>query len=245
MKNLLAVIVVFFLSLFVYTKLAGPIPFSINSVTTTKSDTFTVTGEGKVTVAPDVAVIQAGVQEQAATVKQAQDKLNASLNAIATAVKKLGISEKDIKTSQYSIYPTYDYTAGKQKITGYQASSNLTIKVRELDRANSVIDAATANGANQVGGISFQVDDPSIAENEARQKAVEQAKKKATDAARIAGFSLGRVINYQENTGGQPRPMPMYAQADAVMNKEAVPPTQVEPGTNEVTITVTLSYDIR
>lgn len=236
-------ILVFFAALFAYTKLAGPIPFSVTQVTTTKTDTFSVSGEGKATVSPDIAVVNAGVQTQGATAKQAQDQLNKSINAVSEAVKKAGIDAKDIQTSNYSVYPNYDYNGGQQKIIGYHANSTLTIKVREIDRANSVLDAATANGANQVGGISFDVDDKTKAENEARTKAVAEAKKKASDAAQIAGFRLGRIINYHEGFGGGPVPM-AYGTRDTEMAKAQSNPTQVEPGSQDITITVTLSYDI-
>jgi uncharacterized protein len=242
MKYLIA-IVVFFLALFAYTRLAGPIPFTVTTVTTTKTDTFSVTGEGKVSVPPDIAIISAGVQAQGATVKIAQDLLNKNINAVSSAVKSTGVSEKDIQTSGYNIYPQYDYRTGNQKITGYQASSTLTIKVRAIDSANSVIDAATAAGANQVGGITFDVDDKTAAQNKAREKAVADAKSKAENAAKIAGFTLGKIINYSEDFGGALRPMPMMAKADVVVGLGT--PTQIETGTNEITVTVTLSYQIQ
>ena len=105
MKNTAAIILFFFLSLFIYTKLVGPIPFSVTSVTTTKTDTFSVTGEGKVTVPPDVAVVNAGVTAQASTVKTAQAQLNTSINAVSDAIKKLGIDAKDITRMADSASP--------------------------------------------------------------------------------------------------------------------------------------------
>lgn len=242
MKNVGGAIVLFFIALFAYTKLVGPVPFSVTSVTTTKTDTFSVTGEGKVGVPPDIAVISAGVQAQAATVKLAQDQLNKAIDAVGAAVKKAGVADKDIQTSDYNISPTYDYAARTPRITGYQASSNLTIKVRAIDNANAVIDAATAAGANQIGGISFDVDDKTKAQNQAREKAVADAKSKAENAARIAGFSLGKIINYSEDFGEAPRPVPMMAKAEGAGGGV---PTQVETGTNEITVTVTLSYQIQ
>lgn len=243
MKHIISSIVVFFVLLFAYTKLAGPIPFSVNQVTTTKTDTFTVTGEGNVSVPPDIAVISAGVQAQGNTVKIAQDQLNTAINAVSSAVKKAGVADKDIKTTGYNINPMYDYSARTPRITGYQASSNLTIKVRAIDTANAVIDAATAAGANQVGGISFDVDDKTRWQNEARTMAVDDAKKKAAAAAEIAGFSLGKVINYSEDFGNGPRPIPMLAKADVGLGAGA--PTQIETGSNEITVTVSLSYQIQ
>ena len=184
----------FFILLFTFTKLFGPIPFAVNSVTTTKSTTFDVTGEGKVTAVPDVAVVTVGIQANGTTVKAAQDQINSTINKVSEAIKKLGVDSKDIKTTNYNVNPSYDFTSG-QKITGFLANTNLQIKVRQLEKANSVIDTATANGVNQVGGINFDIDEKTKLENEARQKAVDQAKKKAQDASKIAGFKLGRIIN--------------------------------------------------
>lgn len=232
----------FFILLLLYTKLAGPIPFSVNSITTTKSDTFQVTGEGKVSVPPDVALINVGVQAQASSVKAVQEQLNSNINKVSEAIKKVGVDQKGIQTTNYSINPSYDYSGTSQKITGYTASTNLSIKVRSIDNVNSVIDAATANGANQVGGINFEVDDKTKAENEAREKAVSEAKRKAEQAAKIAGFKLGRIINYSENFVSGPIPLPMRAMSAGA--PELIP-TQVEPGSSEVSVTVTLSYEIQ
>ena len=184
----------FFILLFTFTKLFGPIPFSVNSVTTTKSTTFDVTGEGKISVKPDIASVSLGIRTQVQTVKGVQDQINSTINKVSAAIKELGVDTGDIQTTNYSIYPDYDYSGSSQRIKGYSASTNLSIKVRDTDKVNSVIDAATSNGANEVLGISFEVDDETKAENEAREKAVADAKRKAQDAAKIAGFRLGRII---------------------------------------------------
>jgi len=244
MKNSAGAVVLFFILLFAYTKLAGPIPFSLNSVTTTKTDTFSVSGEGKVTMMPDIAVVSAGVTAQGATVTKVQQELNTKINAVTLAIKKLGVDEKDIRTSYYNISPTYDYSSSTQRVTGYQADSNLTIKVRKIDMVNAVIDASTAQGANEVGGVRFDVDDKTKAENQAREQAVNDAKSKAQAAAKAAGFKLGRVINYSEGGGAGPRPM-MYDAAKSVPIAGGGAPTQVEPGTSELTVSVTLSYEIQ
>jgi hypothetical protein len=243
MKTLLVAIPVFFLSLFLYTKLVGPIPFSVNQVTTTKTDLFSVTGTGKVSATPDIARISVGIEESGSTVKTAQDKMNTVINTVSESIKKLGIDKKDIKTTNYSINPQYDYTNGRQKIVGYNAQTDLQIIVRQLDKVNSVIDSATANGANTVGGISFDVEDKQKAENEARKLAVDEARQKAENAAKTAGFTLGRMVNYQESFGGGaiPRPYLMAAKGEA----DSAVSTQIEPGSQELTITVTLSYELR
>mgnify|MGYP003392988302 CR=1 FL=1 len=232
----------FFVLLFSFTKIFGPIPFSVNSVVTTKSTTFDVTGEGKVSAIPDIALINVGVFSQAPTVKQAQNLLNKNINQVSDAIKNLGIDKKDIQTSNYNITPSYDFSGSSQKITGYLASSNLSIKVRQIDKANSVIDEATANGANQVGGINFDIDDKTKLEDEAREKAVAAARKKAETAAKIAGFRLGRIVNYSESQLGFLRAVPMMALADT---KSQGAPTEVEPGSTDITVSITLSYEIQ
>ena len=234
------VIIFFFVALFAYVELAGPIPFSINSVTTSKSDTFNVTGEGKVSVSPDIAVVSAGITADGVTVKAAQDQINTVIKKVSDVIKSLGVDSKDIKTTNYSINPKIDYQSGTQRITGYTANTTLTIQVKDLDKINQVIDVSTGNGANQVNGVQFDVEDRTKAENEAREKAVSDAKKKAENAAKAAGFSLGRLINYQENTGEPP----IMLQRSGALTAD-VAETQVEPGSTEITVSVTLSYEVR
>lgn len=233
----------FFILLFTFTKLFGPIPFSVNSVTTTKSDTFQVSGEGKISAPPDVAFITVGIVANGATVKAAQDQINVSINKVSQTIKGAGVDQKDIQTTNYNINPNYDFREGGQRITGYSASTNLSIKVREIDKANQVIDLATANGANQVGGINFDIDDKIKLENEAREKAVADAKKKAENASKVAGFRLGRIVNYSENGGNQPYPVALRAMSVGEVEDNKV--TQAEPGSSEITVNVTLSYEIQ
>ncbi len=236
--------VITFFSLFlVYTKLIGPIPFAVNSIVTQKSTTFDVTAEGKVSVKPDIAYINAGVQASSATVKGVQDQINVVINKISDALKQDGIDAKDIKTTNYNVNPTYDYTNGSQRITGYSASTNLQIKVTNIDKVNEAIDLATKNGANQISGLNFDVDDKTKVEEQARQMAVDLARKKADSAAKIAGFKLGRIVNYSENFGGGPRPLPMMGAGLAKTADNLS--TQIESGSTDIVITVTLSYEIQ
>lgn len=255
-------LLIFFILLFGYSKLAGPINFSINNVTTNKQDFFSVTGEGKVTGKPDLAIVRAGVNSFGSTAKQARDQLNSKMNLVTEAVKKAGVDPKDIQTENYNISPNYDYgtpvplgatgtgssmmeqpienTKQNPKITGYNANSELVIKIRNIDNANAVVDAATDAGANNVGGITFDIADKTKLENDARTLAVKEAKSKAEQATKIAGFSLGKVINYQEDFGGgYPRP---YAMAKEDSGEGD---TQIEPGQNEINISVTLSYEVK
>ncbi|MBI5613661.1 SIMPL domain-containing protein [Candidatus Gottesmanbacteria bacterium] len=244
MKQTLSLLVLFFLASFVFFKYVSPFPLSISLVSTQKTDSFAVSGEGKVSTSPDRAILNAGVTITSPTVKIAQQELNTKINAVSNSIKSLGIDAKDIKTSQYSLNPQYDYRDGTSRVTGYQASSNLVIAIKNLDRANDVLDAVVASGANVVGGLTFDVSDKTRFENEARKLAIDQARTKAQDAARLAGFSLGRMINYTENWGNQ-SPRPMYAAMDRAGVGAEATKTQIDPGSNEITVNVTLSYEIR
>lgn len=243
MKQTLVPIAVFLAGLFVVLKTAGPFPFSITSTVTQKNDVFSVNGEGKVSVAPDIAYTNLGVEAQGPTVKQVQNSLNTSSNAVIEALTKIGIKKEDIKTTQYTISPMYDYTNSRQKLSGFQAHSSVRVTIKNLDLVNAVIDTATANGATNVGSITFDVEDKEKAFNSARDLAVKDAKKKATDAARIAGFSLGRIINYSESEGSQPRPI-MLEGAKMAGSADAVA-TNIETGTSDIAMTVTISYELR
>lgn len=245
------VILFFFAALFAYTRLAGPIPFDVNSVSTSKSDAFSVTGEGKVDAKPDSATVRLGVVARANTEEAAKNQLNTNINNVIEELKALGVPEDKIKTENFNIYPEYDNirplpadapVSDRDRISGYTGNTNLTITVETAELANRVVDAGVAAGANQVGGVDFQVKDKTASLNKARELAVADAKKKAEDAARIAGFKLGKVINYAEGQGGG-YPVPMMARAEDAKVSSA--PTQIQPGTNEIIVTVTLSYEIR
>ncbi len=236
-----AAVVVFFILLFLYTTFVGAIPLRINSVTTQKSDTFNVSATGESSAIPDAASVTVGVEEQGATVQAAQEALNGKIKAVTQAVKSQGVNAEDIKTTNYSIHPNYDYQNNSQRIIGYRASSNIHVKTKETGKVNAVIDAATAAGANNVGGISFEVSDPEAARNEARKDAVQKARANAEQAASVAGFKLGRMVNYAESFGGDQGPI-LYRQFE--MAADSAAPTQVEPGSTDITVTVTLSFEI-
>jgi uncharacterized protein YggE len=239
-------IIVFFIVLFIYTKLAGPIPFFINSVNTTKTDLFSSSGEGKVTAVPDMATVTVGVTQTSATVADAQEKANKTSEKIIADVKKLGLSDKNIKTTNYSVSPNYPNEimpmigGGRQNITGYTVTQNLEIKIKPLDKANKVIDAATADGANLVGGITFTFSDAlqKSLSNQATQQAVNDAKNKAQSLANAAGIHLGKIVNVVENSN-QPRPM----MAAGALKTDESASTNVTPGENTLTVDVVLYYE--
>jgi uncharacterized protein len=238
------VIIFFFFCLFIYSKLSGSIPLSIISTVTNKIDTYSVTGEGKVVTKPDIAYVSIGVEGNGVTVKLAQTQINEVMQKVVNGLKTIGIdTEKDVKTSSYAINPTYDWTSGKQRITGYSADTQLSVKVKDIDKINQVIDSATENGANQINGISFDVEDKEKLEADARKKAVADAKKRAEQAASIAGFKLGKIINYSENANNTPQPA-TYGRGDLKLAESAVPSTDIQTGSSEIKIIVTLSYQL-
>jgi len=242
--SFLVCLILFFAVLFSYTKLAGPLPFSVNSTTTQKSDAFNVTGTGKASVKSDQTTVRLGVQAQAPSAEAVREQMNQSINKVSAAIKALGVTETDIKTDNFNINPNYDYTPeGKQNIISYNGNVSLTVKVKESALANKVIDAATANGANQVGNLTFDTVDQTAAEEEARTKAIADAKMKAQKAADAAGFKLGKIINYNEGTNGGATPMYDMRAMSAAGSAEKVT-TQLEAGENEISVSVTLSYEI-
>ncbi len=221
----------------------------VTSTVTQKQDFFTVSGEGKVTVVPDTAIIEVGITSNQPSVKDAQNQANKVIADITTSLKDLGIAEGDIKTSNYSVYPQYDYRDGGQpnKIIGYQVNANLSIKVRDLSKANQAIDTATSKGANTIGGINLTVDEKKQKEllQEARKLAVDEAKTKADGLAKAAGISLGRIVNVQE--AGTPVPPIMFGRNEKAvgMGGAADATTQIQPGSTDITSTVTLYYETR
>jgi len=240
------IVIFFFLTASVYSKFGNPLPFSINSTVTNKTDIFTVTGEGTISIQPDIAYVNAGISQSASTVKQAQTKINEVINKITSGLKSLGIDSKDIKTTNYSINPTYDWSSNTQRITGYSASTQLNIKITDIDKVNDVIDSTTANGANQIGNITFDTEDRQVAEEEARQQAIAEASKKAETAAKAAGFRLGKIVGYSENSfdSNVIRPESYAKMAVSLDGANAGGGTEIQTGSEEVKITVVLNYQI-
>jgi len=227
-----------------YFRFIGPIPFSVNQTTTEKKTTFDVNGEGKVTAVPDTAEINVGIRINKTTVEAAQKEANEKINKVTDELKKLGIEEKYIKTVNYSLYPEYDYRAG-QKIVGYNINITLRIKVKDFDKINQVIDTATSLGANQIGNLSFTIDDEKLEElkMEARKEAIEKAKKKAKEIANAAGLRLGRIVNISENIPSNTYPSPLLREAGIGGTIEEEQKTEIQPGESEITASIVLSYE--
>lgn len=234
-----------FLGLLIYTKFFGPIPFTINSIQTTKSDYFRVEGVGEATAVPDTAVISFGITKTSPTVAAAQQETNQIMNTITDGLKDMGVGEKDIKTTNYSVYPTYASTGNQQTITGYTVTQNIQANVKPIDKANQAIDLATKAGANIIGNISFTLGAGAKKDlqEKARDEAVKNAKEKAESLAKIAGISLGKIIDIQEYPTYS-TPQPEVSRLN-VATKEDAAPTELNPGETTISTTVSLGYQLQ
>ncbi|MBI4080667.1 MAG: SIMPL domain-containing protein [Candidatus Levybacteria bacterium] len=244
-KGPLVTVLFIFIFFYVFTRLFGPIPLSINSVTTTKTDLFTVDGTGEATAVPDTARFSIGVTKTASTVQDAQNQVNQIVNAVTQELKQLGVEEKNIKTTNYSVNPEYDYSQGRQTARGYNVTQNIDIEVKPIEKANQALDIATGKGANQVGGITFTLDDEAKEklEEKARGQAIEKAKKKAQTISNLAGIRLGRIINVNESPSSYPIPLYEGRSLATDQVQKAEPPTELQPGENTIRVTVNISYE--
>lgn len=216
---------------------------------------ITVNGEGEAVAVPDIASFTFSVSQDSATVAAAQEGVTQKMDAIIAALKNLGIAERDIKTSDYSVYPKYEYTTqpcsptfcppSRQMQDGYTATHSVSVKVRDTAKAGEALAAAGNAGATNLSSISFTVDDPDMIVNKARAEAIADAKEKAEMLADELGVKLVRVMGYSDNMGGGP--MPYYREVGMGGDMEvaqAKAPT-LPAGENKYTISVSVTYEIR
>lgn len=236
-------VVISMILFFVLVKLFGPIPFTVTSIVTNKADLFSVTGTGEASGVPDSAQFIVGVTKTGTTVDETQNQVNQAANKITSELKKLGINKKDIKTTDYTVNPTIDYTSGKQNTTGYSVSVNIQVTLKDAANASKALDTATANGANVVNGVTFTLNDEEKTklEDDARAIAIKNAKEQATKIANQSGIRLGKLINVSVNPGSSPIMFDKMAAAPVGLGGGS--PTELQAGENKVSVTVTLSYE--
>ena len=208
--------------------------------TAPREHTISVSGTGRVVTAPDVADLRLGVTVTRTTVKDARNVAAGQMNRIIAALKKLGIADKDLQTSGLSLQPNYTYpNGGNPRLTGYTLSNGVSVTVRDLDKLGDAIDDGLAAGATTLDGVSFRVDDPAKAQDQARKEALAQAKAKAQTLALGAGVSITGVASISETAA--PIPPIYYGGAQfGAMAKDAATPVQV--GTNDVMVTISVEY---
>lgn len=214
--------------------------------TATTTHTVTFSGEGTVSASPDVAVIDLSIVTEAGTSKIAQDENSRKSQSVADFLKREGIEEKDIKTTGYNVYPQYTYPqTGRPIITGYQVNQSMQVKVRNLDRTNVVLDGVVAAGANQVSNLQLTIDEPERLKEEARAKAIADAKEKARTLERQLGLDLGRIVNFSESEGGWPGPFFSKAEGRDIAVGGGGPLPEIPAGENEVVVSISITWQIR
>ena len=209
--------------------------------------TLTLTGQGEVKSAPDIAVISVGVLSQERTARAA---LSANNLAMANALKTIaaaGVAKKDIQTSNLSIQPRYQRpkrsSTGEQeppKIAGYAVSNTVTVTVRKLEDLGDILDAVVSSGINQMNGLSFSIADPAPLRNEARKLAVAEARERAALYAEAAGVTLGKILSISE-AGGVLPPQPVARRA---MLESAAASVPVAQGEQSIRMQVNIVWEI-
>ena len=198
----------------------------------------TVVGRGEVQTQPDTAMVQIGVQTQATDAKDALAQNTQQTQAVLAKLKELGIADKDLQTSNFSINPMYD-NEGRQ-VTGYTVSNTVSVTIRNLEQAGTLLDQVVQAGANSIYGINFSVSNPETVLNQARTQALQNAQARATQLAQAAGTSAGEVLVITENIGSAP-PVPMMAR-DAANTASAAP---IQAGQQTLSVEVQVTYALR
>jgi len=207
--------------------------------------TMTVSGQGEVKAAPDEAVLSAGVVTQARSAAAALAANSRAMNGVFDALKRIGIPDKSVQTSDFSVtaqYQTDQHGNTTQKIIGYQVSNNVTVVVDDLGKLGSAIDALVTSGANSMGDIAFTFRDPKQLLTEARAEAVKDALQRANTYASAAGVMLGPITSIGENGDIAPRPMMRKMMTMSAANDLATP---VAAGEDSITAGVSITFEIR
>ena len=169
-----------------------------------------ISANAEATRVPDVATLSAGVVTQAADGNSAMRQNAQQMDKVLAAIKAAGIAERDVQTSGVSLNPQYRYADNEApKITGYQASNTVSLKVRDIAKLGKVLDALAAQGANQINGPQFEIDQPEPVYDEARLAALKKAQARAQTYATSLGLQVRRIVSISENSNGGFRPMPM------------------------------------
>ncbi|WP_102110236.1 SIMPL domain-containing protein [Oceaniglobus roseus] len=204
----------------------------------TKGSRLVVTGEGSVSAPSDMAVLSLGVRAQARTAAEAMSAGGAQMQRVLDAIRGIGVAALDVRTTTLQLQPVYGQPperGGASEIEGYEAASDLEVRVRDLGQVAKVIDGVTQAGGNSFSGIRFDIADPKPLQDRARVAAVEDGRAKAELYARAAGVPLGQLVELNDMGGGGGGPRPMYERAAM----EAMP---VAGGSLDITATVQMVY---
>lgn len=203
--------------------------------------TITVTGSGEAYGSPDLRTVDLTMTARGTTSNAAQDAHSAQTAVLLAALKSLAIADKDIQTSHYSIYPTYDYDVSPAAIVGYETSQTITVTMRDEQLVERVLDVAGDSGVTYIGDVQLAIEDTSALEGEARKEALAAARAQAEAIASAMGVGLGKPVSYYESTGGD---YPMYYARESMGMGGADSSVSIPEGENEVTMSVTVTYAI-
>jgi uncharacterized protein YggE len=199
-----------------------------------------VAGHGSVEAPPDSAEITTGVTSEANTARAALDANNAAIRKIIDGLKGAGIDAKDIQTQQFQISPRYrNHKDRGQQIDGYTVHNQLRLKIRDINRVGTILDTVVTLGANQASSINFIVSDAEKRKDEARKKAIENARHRARVLAEAAGANLGSVLTITEEVVGGPRPPRPMVMRGSMSGDAAVP---IEAGSETLTVRVEVAF---
>jgi uncharacterized protein YggE len=238
---------------------ASPVP-----VVAPGNTLLTVSAEGRSLREPDLAVFSAGVTTQGKTAGEALSQNSRAMTQVIASLKRAGIAERDIQTSNLSVNPVYsdpnrdammaarinrtEYIPPAEpqvaKIIGYQVSNNVSVRQRRLGDYGKVIDTLVSAGANQVNGPAFQLDEQDPALDEARLAAMKKARQRADLYARAAGMRVARILSISESGGYYGPPQVMFARAESAVSAPPPPPAPVQAGELQLTASVTVLFEL-
>jgi len=205
---------------------------------------ISVSGSGSISVEPDLAILNIGVEATGKTVSFARSEAASAMDSVVSSLKKEGILTKDIQTQQLTIYPRYDYQTNKQVLIGYSVTNTARVKVRDLSKVGKIVDNAAASGGDyvRINGISFNVEDTDQYMESLRKQAVQKAQIKAEEYADSAGVKLGSLRSLTE-VGAQSPHMP--SAMDNQMRAMSVPmESPISGGELQITVTVFTVFNI-
>lgn len=209
---------------------------------------ITVTGEGEMTAAPDMAIVNLAVLRDAQTAREALSANNEAMAKVLAAMKEAGIEDRDLQTGGINIQPRYVYPDDKNglkepTITGYSVTNTLTVRIRDLAKVGNILDTSVTLGVNQGGDLSFVNDNPSGVITEARKRAVADAIARAKTLTDAAGVGLGKVIEINEQSR---RPMPVPIGRSKMVAMAAAPEDSVPvaSGENSYNVSVNVTFEI-
>lgn len=203
---------------------------------------LTVNADGSSEARPDMAIVNLGVTTEGQTAAAALAENARRMTALTAALRRAGVAERDIQTSNVSVYPQQVYGEGQApRITGYQANNSVTVKVRRIDNTGRVIDAAVGAGGNTVNGVSFTHADPDAQLDVARRDAIAEARRRAELYASALGMRVNRIVSVSEG-GGYAPPMPVALERFQAQDAAATP---ISPGEIETRVSVNVTFELR